>query len=231
MTRKAKCPAATTRFQSVTTRAMTGRPLALADRRILLPVSISPLDAAGKLYNPAGAYTYHDSAALIGRWRGGKKLEWEMGDPIQGDPVRATRGMDEPTVAQLADGRILMVMRGSNDKRPELPSYRWHSFSSDGGRRWTKPARLAFATASRRMARPMPARRNDAQFERRLAGLVNARERGVLRGGLKGIEREELLLHAVHFLRTRCAAAGPLAALYCGNTNCTACACGSSMRL
>ena len=38
----------------------------------------------------------------------------------------------------------------------------------------------------------MPARRSDSQFERRLAGLVNARERGVLTGGLKGIEREAL---------------------------------------
>jgi len=38
----------------------------------------------------------------------------------------------------------------------------------------------------------MPARRSDPQFERRLAGLVNARERGVLKGGLKGIEREAL---------------------------------------
>ena len=38
----------------------------------------------------------------------------------------------------------------------------------------------------------MPARRSDSQFERRLAGLVNARERGVLKGGLKGIEREAL---------------------------------------
>ena len=32
----------------------------------------------------------------------------------------------------------------------------------------------------------------DRQFERRLAGLVNAREHGVLSGGLKGIEREAL---------------------------------------
>jgi glutamate--cysteine ligase len=38
----------------------------------------------------------------------------------------------------------------------------------------------------------MPARRSDSQFERRLAGLINARERGVLKGGLKGIEREAL---------------------------------------
>ena len=42
------------------------------------------------------------------------------------------------------------------------------------------------------MARPMPTPRLDRQFERRLAGLVNARERGVLTGGLKGIEREAL---------------------------------------
>lgn len=42
------------------------------------------------------------------------------------------------------------------------------------------------------MARPMPKPRLDRQFERRLAGLVNARERGVLTGGLKGVEREAL---------------------------------------
>jgi glutamate--cysteine ligase len=38
----------------------------------------------------------------------------------------------------------------------------------------------------------MPPRRSDIQFERRLAGLINARERAVLKGGLKGIEREAL---------------------------------------
>ena len=32
-----------------------------------------------------------------------------------------------------------MVLRGSNDRRPELPSWRWIAFSSDGGRRWTPP--------------------------------------------------------------------------------------------
>ena len=42
----------------------------------------------------------------------------------------------------------------------------------------------------------MPARRSDSQFESRLAGLVNAGERGVLKGGLKGIEREALRVTA-----------------------------------
>jgi hypothetical protein len=104
-------------------------------------VSISPWDeAAAKLYNPTGAYTYHDSAMLLGRWRGKADIEWELSELIKADPGRATRGMDEPTLAQLADGRVMVVLRGSNDKRPELPSYRWHAFSSDGGKHWTEPA-------------------------------------------------------------------------------------------
>ena len=32
--------------------------------------------------------------------------------------------MDEPTVEFLDDGRVLMVLRGSNHRRLELPSYR-----------------------------------------------------------------------------------------------------------
>ena len=125
---------------------MAGRPLALRSGAVLLPVSIAPLGPDGKLFNPTGAYTYHEAGVLIGRWsRGRRWLEWEIGDRIPGDPARATRGMDEPTLAELAGGRILLVMRGSNDKRPELPSYRWHSFSSDGGRHWTAPAPWTYA--------------------------------------------------------------------------------------
>jgi len=32
----------------------------------------------------------------------------------------------------------------------------------------------------------------DKKFERRLAGLINSGERGVLRGGRKGVEKESL---------------------------------------
>ena len=38
----------------------------------------------------------------------------------------------------------------------------------------------------------MPRNRLDRHFERRLSGIVNAREAGVLKGGLKGVEREAL---------------------------------------
>jgi hypothetical protein len=114
-------------------------PLARKDGTVLLPVEISPLGDDGKLYNPAGGYTYTDAAVALGKWRGAR-LEWEMGQAVKGDPARSTRGMVEPTLAELADGRILMVMRGSNDKKPELPAYKWASWSRDGGLTWTEPA-------------------------------------------------------------------------------------------
>ena len=113
-------------------------PVALADGTILLPVEITPLAPDGTLYNPAGAYTYTDVAVVRGRWRGGT-LYWRMSELVRGDPNRATRGMDEGTVEALDGGRLLMVMRGSNDRRPELPGYRWFTISADGGSRWEKP--------------------------------------------------------------------------------------------
>jgi hypothetical protein len=105
---------------------------------LLLPVQITPLAPDGSLYNPRGAYTYTDAAVLHGRWEG-RELRWELSDLVRGDPARATRGMDEPTIAFLEDGRLLMVLRGSNDRAPELPGYRWFSLSPDGGRQWSEP--------------------------------------------------------------------------------------------
>jgi len=116
----------------------TSQPLGLADGSILLPVEVSPLAPDGTLYNPGGGYTYHDSLVLIGRWKG-MRIEWEAGQPVQGDPSRSTRGMVEPTLGRLARNRLLMVMRGSNDRKPEIPSWRWISISRDGGRRWSEP--------------------------------------------------------------------------------------------
>jgi hypothetical protein len=75
---------------------------------------------------------------LHGRWRG-SQLVWRAADRVRADPQRSTRGMDEPTIEALADGRLIMVMRGSNDRKPELPGYRWVSYSNDGGWHWSDP--------------------------------------------------------------------------------------------
>jgi hypothetical protein len=121
------------------------RELYLRDGSFLLPVEISPLAPDGSLYNPTSGYTYTDAAVLHARWKGGD-LEWTMRATIAGDPQRSTRGMDEPTLGSLDRGRLIIVMRGSNDRKPELPSYRWVAFSDDEGRTWTKPAPWTYTT-------------------------------------------------------------------------------------
>jgi hypothetical protein len=109
----------------------------------LLPVEITPLTPDGKLYNPGGGYTYHDAAVLHGRWVRGGDLEWTLSDRIVGDPARSTRGMVEPTLGRLKD-RYFAVMRGSNDRNPALPSWRWMSTSRDAVR-WSKPEPWTYA--------------------------------------------------------------------------------------
>lgn len=112
----------------------------LADGTLLVPVIVSPVGPDGHYYNPGGGYTYSDAAVLRGRWGAdGRHMEWELSQLVKVDPALSTRGMDEPTVAVLADGRLLMVIRGSNDKKPQLPGRRWVAYSGDQGRTWTKP--------------------------------------------------------------------------------------------
>ncbi len=113
-------------------------PIALKDGTILLPAETSPLGPDRNLYNPTGGYTYTDVTVLRARWKG-KQLAWEAAEPIKGDPARCTRGMDEGTIEALADGRLILVIRGSNSTKTNLPGYRWVSFSIDAGWHWSKP--------------------------------------------------------------------------------------------
>ena len=115
------------------------RPLTRSDGVILLPVQSSPTGPDGEYYNPGAGFTYTDCMLLMGRWKADGSLTWTTSDRIEGDPTRTTRGMIEPTIAELDDGSILMVMRGSNDARPEWPGHRWQSRSYDGGKSWTIP--------------------------------------------------------------------------------------------
>jgi len=115
------------------------RPIHIRTGQVLQPVQITPIGPDGEYENPGGGYTYHDAAVLIGTWNRSRQLDWKLSERVRADPKRSTRGMIEPTLAQFPDGRILMVMRGSNDVRPDLPGRRWYSISSDQGRHWTAP--------------------------------------------------------------------------------------------
>jgi hypothetical protein len=120
-------------------------PISAPNGHILVPVELSAATPDGKLYNPGGGYTWTDSAVLHARWQG-NRLVWRMSEILKGDPARTTRGLVEPTIAFLDDGRLLMVMRGSNDKKPELPSRRWVSYSRDGGRTFSEAVPWTYST-------------------------------------------------------------------------------------
>lgn len=114
-------------------------PIRIRTGEILQPIQITPIGPDGEYYNPGGGYTYHDSAVLIGQWNDAGTLDWELSNLVKGDPTRSTRGMLEPTIIEAPDGRILMVIRGSNDRESHLPGYRWHAVSTDHGRTWSPP--------------------------------------------------------------------------------------------
>ena len=114
-------------------------PLTRSDGMILIPVQSSPTGPDGEYYSPGGGFTYTDCLLLMGRWCDDGRLSWTTSDRIVGDPKRTTRGLIEPTIAELQDGSILMVMRGSNDRNHDLPGYKWMARSYNGGQTWSTP--------------------------------------------------------------------------------------------
>ncbi|MEA3401546.1 MAG: sialidase family protein [Armatimonadota bacterium] len=108
---------------------------------IMLPIMIPPLDENGEYYNPAGAFTFSDAAVLIGQWvDDATDVIWELGEVVRIDHELSTRGLDEPSIIETTrPGEFLMISRGSNDKRPELPGRKWICTSRDWCRTWTQP--------------------------------------------------------------------------------------------
>ena len=119
------------------------RPIRTREGNILVPVQTTPIGPDGEYYNPGGGISFHESAVLIGRWRDDRHIDWTLSQRVRIDPKRSTRGAVEPTILEMPDGRILMVMRGSNggskDTDHQIPSYRWMCASEDGGQTWSQP--------------------------------------------------------------------------------------------
>src|SRR5699024_9673655 len=55
---------------------------------------------------------------------------------------KSSRGVCEPTIAELKDGTIAMVCRGDNGFFPEKSGRKWVCFSKDNGESWSKPQSL-----------------------------------------------------------------------------------------
>jgi hypothetical protein len=126
-------------------------PIFTSSGNILVGAQVGLLDANGELTYPGGTVTsYTDVVPIVGTWGQNNRLNWSVSQRVAADPARSTRGMIEPTMAEMPDGRILMVMRGSNggslDPNFDIPSYKWSSVSSDGGHTWTEPEPWTYDT-------------------------------------------------------------------------------------
>lgn len=119
------------------------RPIRTKQGKILVPTQMTILDKNGAIETFGSGWDYYHCLMLIGTWQQEHRIAWTVSDPIAADPARTVRGLYEPTLAEMPDGRILCVMRGSNglkkDPKHELPSRKWYCVSTDGGFHWSKP--------------------------------------------------------------------------------------------
>jgi hypothetical protein len=73
------------------------------------------------------------SLCFVGKWDArAKDYRWEAGQRVEVSPDVSSRGLMEPEVAELSDGRVLVVWPGSDT--PKTPGRKWYSVSDDGGR-------------------------------------------------------------------------------------------------
>jgi hypothetical protein len=73
------------------------------------------------------------SLCLIGKWNAkAKDYAWTAGQRVEASATLSARGLMEPALAELQDGRVLVVWRGT--ATPQTPGRKWFSISADGGR-------------------------------------------------------------------------------------------------
>jgi hypothetical protein len=115
-------------------------PIQDAGKRILVPV-YWPRELKDE--KPPASRIVYDAGLLIGDKNEENEIAWRTSDAVPFDVERTTRGLCEGTIAQLSDGKLAMILRGSNAGRSDLPGYKWITFSHDGGETWCNAAPLS----------------------------------------------------------------------------------------
>lgn len=119
------------------------RPMRTRQGCIIVPTQMTILNADGALETFGSGWDYYHCLMLIGTWKEDHRLAWNVSEPIAADPARSVRGLYEPTLAEMPDGRLLCVMRGSNGHKKDpgytWPGRKWYCVSTDGGWHWSRP--------------------------------------------------------------------------------------------
>jgi len=75
-------------------------------------------------------------------------LNCEFGQWLTIDRDKSSRGLCEPTVVELSDGRVLMIMRGEKPVKTDFPGVKFYSVSHDSGMTWSEPKILTYEDGS-----------------------------------------------------------------------------------
>lgn len=88
------------------------------------------------------------SLCFVGKWnRETNDYGWTAGKPVWVPLEVSSRGLMEPDVVELKDGRVLVVWRGSDT--PVTEGRKWFSVSDDGGRTLSAVQELKYDDGSR----------------------------------------------------------------------------------
>jgi len=92
----------------------------------------------------------YQSGLLRGRWTPDKSdIDWEFSDYITVPLHKSSQGACEPYPIQLADRRILVVLRCCGDRENKtFPSLKYHVVSDDDGRSFSEPVPLTYDDGS-----------------------------------------------------------------------------------
>jgi len=118
---------------------------------LLIPVGVRVdkcCAMAGKDVNeifPSNPTKLRALIVMHGVWNG-EKYDFLPSRPVIISDLQSSRGMDEPTIAQLKSGRIVVVFRGAyymnsawNTRiEPGTPGFKWYTWSDDGGKTFTE---------------------------------------------------------------------------------------------
>ena len=118
-------------------------PIKTSRGRLFFPGMRKTVDASGKaIHFKKGWAPVDEVVTVIGEYGAGDEITWHLGKPLNIAPEISSRGLDENTLTELSDGRIVAVCRGDNSAFPDKPGYKWLSFSRDQGETWSAPVPL-----------------------------------------------------------------------------------------
>ena len=113
--------------------------------QLVLPLYIQRLTDSGELYTPT--WYFLECATMLGRWQDGR-LRWKgISNKVGVTHRQSDRGVYEATVAELRDGRCLMVMRMSNHGG-KVKGCKMFSVSEDQCQTWSAPKPLLYDDGS-----------------------------------------------------------------------------------